>query len=112
MTNFTIYLEVFFNPRVDGKFRWESDLIPTLRTQVSKSLTESKLFEVAKTRDDEEQFLIDQYAKLEYELVLGAQTPLEVSDKIAELLKIIRVKAWDLGLAEGHVIYEIIGNTP
>ncbi len=85
MPNFTIHLEIFFYARIDGTFRRDEDIIPTLRNRVEKYLMETKLFEFVKTRDKEEQFLIDKHWRLEYDLIIGAQTPLEVSDKIARV---------------------------
>ena len=79
-------------------------LIP--RTQVERFLLESKLFEISK-RNEEEQSIIDQHANLDCELRTGAENPLEVSEKMAQLLKAIRSKAWDLGLAELSVKYDI-----
>jgi hypothetical protein len=111
MSKFSVHLEVFFYARVDGTFRWDNDIIPTLRNRVEKYLMESKLFEFDKIRDEEEQFLVDQHWKLEYDLMTGAQTPLEVSDKTSELLKTIRLEAWELGLAESSVGYDITGKT-
>lgn len=110
MAKFSVRLVIMFFPKVDGTFVMDGGIMVGLRQIVDEFVTKTRLFEIVQPKDNQERFLADQYFNLEYELLLGAESPLEIYDKIAELIRFVGVKAWDLGLAEGAVNYRITGN--
>ena len=110
MPRFSVHLEIFLFPLADGTFKWDTSIIPDLRTQASEYILQAKIFELTNLRTEEEYLFIDEKGKLEFDLKIGAESPVEIPDKIADLLRWIRLKARDKGLAEQDVRYEILAD--